>query len=108
MNFDCVLNRNIIKDNEVVRNYDIVLFVRTNCTLSQKLYQECLSQSILGSLKIINIDIPLGRKFAKDILGQEPLTTPVTHSMFNKKTVYGYKPLVNIMNELISPMYCSI
>lgn len=109
MNFDHVVNRNILKDNDIVKNYDIILFVRTNCALSQKLYQECHSQYILGSLKVINIDIPSGKKIALEILGQEPLMTPVSHSMVNKKTIYGYnKPLANIINDLISPVYNNI
>lgn len=109
MNFDHVVNRNIIKDNDTIRNYEIVLFVRTYCACSQKLYQECVAQNVLGSLKIINIDVPLGKKTAIEILGHLPLTTPVCHSMVNKKTVYAYSgSFVNTVNELISPIYSNI
>lgn len=108
MNFDHVINRSIIRDNDTIRSYDIILFVKTNCGFSQKIYQECLAQNIIGSLKIVNIDIQSGKKILIDLLGHEPLVFPVAYSMFSKKFAYGQKPLVNIINELIIPIYSNI
>lgn len=109
MSLDCVVNRSYINENELIKNNQIIIFVKTNCQMSQKIFQECITNGIISSVKIVNLDLQQGKKILYDFLKQILIhNTPIFYSVKTGKSYYGYKPLTEVINEIITPTYSII
>jgi glutaredoxin len=83
-----------------IRDLQIVFFSRPGCPWCDKAKENCEQAGVIDSVRIIDITTDDGKQQAAQLLPPGSSGVPAFVSMVTKKTIIGYKPIDQVVQEL--------
>jgi len=83
-----------------VQNLQIVLFAREGCPWCTKAKDMCSQNGVMDVIQVVDITTPEGQSMAGQMLPPGTSGVPSWVSMATKKSVVGFKPLDQLIQEL--------
>lgn len=85
---------------EVLKNLQIIVFVSPSCGWCTKMKQQLQDEGIMEMVELVDISTPEGQDMAKKVLPASNGGVPACYSKSTGKVCNGFKPIVNIIEEL--------
>ena len=86
--------------DSIISQLDIIVFVSPSCGWCTKMKDQLTEGGLMDMVELVDITTPEGREIAKKVLPSNNSGVPACYSKSTGKVCNGFKPIVDIIEEL--------